>query len=294
LVSKVFGKSIVIKKFGKQIPVLVIRRNYGLKKRVETMFDRTTTTSVTNKKDDGIEQKKSQQLGKIDENPEETTENSLTPAIRFHLAKVYGLVMATVGVTSLGVLVGGALSVSMTTTLIAFLASLAGVIAIAFTDPRKSVLRQNLLMGVGFLSGVGITPLVLGSTLGAVFASLFLTTGVFAAFTLAALKAKKQSWLTIGGPLMSGLALVFLASVGSLIFPLVGITNPAFLSALYNINIYGGVVLFSLFIAYDTQRMIETFRQNPDDSSPDHVSPALNMFLNLISLFIRFLEIFRR
>jgi len=208
LVSKVFGKSIVIKKFGKQIPVLVIRRNYGLKKRVETLFDRTTTTGVTNKKDEGIE-KGSQKLGQIDENPEETTENSLTPAIRFHLAKVYGLVMATVGVTSLGVLVGGALSVSMTTTLIAFLASLAGVIAIAFTDPRKSVLRQNLLMGVGFLSGVGITPLVLGSTLGAVFASLFLTTGVFAAFTLAALKAKKQSWLTIGGPLMSGLALVF-------------------------------------------------------------------------------------
>jgi len=48
------------------------------------------------------------------------------------------------------------------------------------------------------------------------------------------------------------------------------------LQALYNINLYGGLAIFSLFISYDTQNMIESYKAGDDD----HISPALNMFLS--------------
>jgi FtsH-binding integral membrane protein len=56
------------------------------------------------------------------------------------------------------------------------------------------------------------------------------------------------------------------------------------------VNLYLGLGLFSVFVAYDTQRMIDKAAQGEED----HVSDALNMFLNLFNIFIRLLMIFGR
>jgi FtsH-binding integral membrane protein len=65
--------------------------------------------------------------------------------------------------------------------------------------------------------------------------------------------------------------------------------SPAVIKALYNVNLYLGLGIFSLFISFDTQQMIHDAREG----HKDHVSHAMNMFLNLINVFIRLLSIFR-
>jgi len=136
---------------------------------------------------------------------------------------------------------------------------------------------------------LSIAPLVAASAPGVVFAAALGTSAIFGGFSLAALKAKRSTFLKFGGPLLGGLFMLVGCSIASLLLPLVGVTSPAILGALFNVNLYGGLILFSIFISYDTQRMIEDYRAG----NRDHVSPALNMFLNIINIFIRLLSIFR-
>jgi len=231
------------------------------------------------------EQQEQQQQQRSD--MEQTTEDSITPEIRRHLSKVYGTLMAGLGIASVGTLVGIFVP---GLAIFGAIASLVGVIAIVFLDRSKVTLRQNLLMAVCGLVGISIAPLVAVSSPGVVFAAALGTSAIFGGFTLAALKAKRKSMLMLSGVLFGGLLVVFSCSIAGLVLPLMGVTNPALLSGLFNINLYGGLGLFSLFIAYDTQRTIESYREGDND----HVTPALNLFLDIINIFIRLLQIFGR
>jgi len=174
---------------------------------------------------------------------------------------------------------------------LAFFGLLSGIgatIWLVFVDKRKTALRQNIFLGVGALLGMGIGPLVAMSAPGVVFAAALGTSAIFAGFTIAALRAKRKSMLMLGGVLGGSLLMLIACAVASLVLPLVGVTSPAILGALHSINLYFGLGIFSLFIAYDTQRMIEDFKAG----DTDHVSPALSLFMNIINIFIRLLQIF--
>jgi len=216
---------------------------------------------------------------------EETTEQSLTPDIRRHLSKVYGTLVSGLGVataaTLVGLLVPGLAFVGM-------VGSLVAVIGLLFTDPSKQIRRRNLFYSVCGLMGMGIAPLLAVSSAGVIFAAALGTSAIFGGFSIAAMKARRKSMLMLGGVLGGGLLLVVVCSLAGLVLPLLGVTNPAILGALYNINLYLGLGVFSLFIAYDTQRMIEDYRAG----NTDHISPALNLFLNVINIFVRLLQIF--
>jgi len=221
-----------------------------------------------------------------EEDPNATTESAITPDVRMHLSKVYGLITGAIGASALGVLSAGFLGTAFG--MGCAVTTFATVLGICFTDAERVVLRQNLLLMTGYLVGGSIGGFILGSAPGVVFASLLGTASIVGGFSVAALKAKRRSMLYMGGFLLGGLFAVFGASLASIILPFMGVTNPLFLGALYNVNIYGGLGLFSLFIAYDTQSMIERFKAG----DTDHVSPALSMFLNIFQVFVRLLHIF--
>lgn len=63
----------------------------------------------------------------------------------------------------------------------------------------------------------------------------------------------------MGGPLAMGLGVVFAASLGSWFLP----PTTALGAGLYSMSIYGGLLLFSAFILYDTQRIIVQAEQYP-------------------------------
>jgi len=217
---------------------------------------------------------------------EETTESAITPAVRQHLSKVYGLLMAGCATSAAGAVIGGV--VGPVVVIPALILGIAAIIGLWYTNPERVTLRQNLFLGTTALLGALISPLLFASSPGVILAATVGTASIFGGFTLAALRAKRRAMLALQGFLFGGLILTFAAGISTLILPLLGVTSPAILGALYNVNLYLGLVVFSVFIAYDTQRMIESFHEGDQD----HVLPALNMFTNIFGVFVRLLRIF--
>ena len=72
-------------------------------------------------------------------------------------------------------------------------------------------------------------------------------------------------------------------------FMAVAISNLFIQSAmLFQLTMFGGLSLFSVFLAYDTQSMIERFRAG----DRDHLLGAMNIFLNIIQTFRMLLVVF--
>ena len=59
--------------------------------------------------------------------------------------------------------------------------------------------------------------------------------------------------------------------------------------ALYNIWLYGGLVLFGAFVIYDTQKIINNARLK---TYWDPINESLSIYLDALILFQRFLLIF--
>jgi FtsH-binding integral membrane protein len=232
-------------------------------------------------------ERKEERYREYDREPQdESQESAITPDVRRHLTKVYGTMMAGMGFAAAGAVAGG---LAPGLAMAGMIGSLVGVVALAFMDRSRVTLRQNIFLGVTALLGMGLGPLLAATAPGVIFAAGLGTSAIFGGFTLAALKAKQKAMLMMGGPLIGGLFLLLGVSLSSVLLPVFGVTSPAILGFLYNLNLYGGLGIFSLFIAYDTQNMIEQYKAGDDD----HVSPALNMFLNVFNIFVRLLQIFR-
>lgn len=108
-----------------------------------------------------------------------------------------------------------------------------------------------ILGAFGFFKGLAIGPLVnimLHVDPSVVITALLGTVTVFTCFSLSALTAKRASYLYLGGVLGSALTLLFY----------IGIANMFFRSIyMYNLQLYGGLLMFSGFVVFDTQVVIE-------------------------------------
>jgi len=215
-----------------------------------------------------------------------TTEETITPEISAHLNKVYGTMLAGVGACAVG---ATASMIVPPLAGIGFIGALISIFALMFTPREKISLRTSLFVGVTGLLGLSIGPLCAASSAAALFAASLGTAGIFGGFSFMALKAKSRSMLKFGGPLLGCLLALVLCSLGGMFLPMLGVTSPAILGALHSLNLYGGLALFSFYVSYDTQLMIENYRAGDND----HLTPALNMFLNVFNIFVRLLTIFR-
>lgn len=100
---------------------------------------------------------------------------------------------------------------------------------------------------------------------------------------LVAYNAPSKQFLDLGGPL--AVALGLLCGAG-----LISAFNPAS-ALLTNAYLYGGVGVFGLFVLYDTQKIIEDAKEK---AQFDPIRGALDIYLDAINLFIKFLEIYAR
>ena len=78
------------------------------------------------------------------------------------------------------------------------------------------------------------------------------TAGVVGGLTTVAVTAPSDKFLYMGGPLAMGLGVVFMASIGSAFLP----PTTALGAGMASISLYGGLVLFSGFMLYNTQKII--------------------------------------
>lgn len=71
--------------------------------------------------------------------------------------------------------------------------------------------------------------------------------------------APSEKFLNMGGPLAMGLGVVFVSSIGTAFLP----PTTALGAGLYSVALYGGLVLFGMFLLYDTQKIMKRAETHP-------------------------------
>jgi Bax inhibitor 1 len=199
-----------------------------------------------------------------------------------HLRLVYTALSATFLCAVLGATLGIAILPAISP-ILAFMASMAIIFAIHCDSDKENVpKRMALLSAFGFLEGVVLAPLVnmaIEVDPYIIITALICTCLIFGCFSLAALVAKRRSFLFLGGVLSSALTMLIVLSVMSVFVPAL---------KLIWLQIYGGLVLFSAFVVYDTQIIIERAAAG----SKDFAGHALTLFLDFANIFVRILRIY--
>jgi len=216
---------------------------------------------------------------------------ALTGGVQAHLQKVYATLTAGIGVAA------GASMVSMATGLASMLPPIVpGLLAIApmaylimgtnkYT--HSSEFRTALFVAFTSLSGMAIAPLLkvfLAINPTAIPLALFSTAGLFGVMTVLSMVAPRGAMLNWGVPLGGGMIMLMLLGLGGMFVP----ATSAWAPLLHNISLYGGLGLFTLYIAYDTQVMVAEYEMGQDD----HLRHAINLFINFQAIFTRLLMIF--
>ena len=213
------------------------------------------------------------------EQEERSTLDAMDAGQAAYLRKVYMYTGSTIGVASIGAFGGMLFPISP---IVPGLLSLVPLIGIMMTDPKKSGLRLGMLGAFGFLSGMSAGPMIAMSLhMDPLILPMALlgSCGIMGGATLASLFAKEGSLLKFGAPL-AGLTFALLGlSIVGIFFP-----HPI----LFNLNLYGGLVLFTAFTAYDTHMVLEDYKQG----NRDVLAHATNFFINFMAIFRRLLFIF--
>lgn len=126
------------------------------------------------------------------------------------------------------------------------------------------------------------------------------TAGLVAGLSATAMCAPSEKFLMMSGPLAMGLGVVFVANIGSFFFP----AHTALGAGLASIVVYGGLILFSAFLLYDTQRVIRKAELTPNSgyetyynqygqpmqvsgAGYDPINEQLSLYMDILNIFIR-------
>ena len=153
----------------------------------------------------------------------------------------------------------------------------------------NSGFRTSMFWSSIVMMGAGVSPMFAYLCAGQPWllpTSVLLTSGVCAGASLYAYMKPADSLLYLKGPLLGSLLGVIglqLAGLGASYF---GYGNGLLIMS-HNISLYGGLLIFTGFMAYDTHSAIQQYK----DGQPDHLSVAMNLFLNFKNLLIRIMQI---
>lgn len=86
-----------------------------------------------------------------------------------------------------------------------------------------------------------------------------------------------------------GFGAVFMASIGSAFLP----PTTALGAGLYSFSLYGGLVLFSGFMLYNTQKIVHRAEHHPyyGMQKYDPINNSMGIYMDTINIFIRIAQI---
>mmetsp|Transcript_70299 Transcript_70299/g.187306 ORF Transcript_70299/g.187306 Transcript_70299/m.187306 type:complete len:168 (-) Transcript_70299:73-576(-) len=147
--------------------------------------------------------------------------------------------------------------------------------------------RLAILHGTSLLMGCTMGPLI--STIAFFNPSVIITaalgtSAVFVCFSGAALFAKRRHYMYLGGILSSCISLLFTFRFLNFI------TMGSFSSGLYEVELFGGLLIFIGYVVFDTQMIIE----DASAGRKDFVRHALDLLLDFVAVFVRLLVILAR
>jgi len=162
--------------------------------------------------------------------------------------------------------------------LIPFVGLLLGMLFLSY-DTEKTNLKKRIpvLLAVGFCKGLAIGNLVevvLFVDSSILITATLSTSAIFLCFCGAALTAKRRSFFYLQGFISAAASVMLVSSLVSFFAPS---------SFNYNLQLYGGLILFCGYVILDTQMMIEKAVQG----SRDVAGHALELFLDFVSIFVK-------
>lgn len=203
---------------------------------------------------------------------------ALSESTKFTLSKVYASLALLTGFCALGSLgnifmgIGGKFS-----GLVSFICLLSFI----GTD-QKSQWRLPILSAFAFLNGLSLGPLIQMAVIldpSILITALFATFGIFVSFSLCALWSDKRQFLYLGGILGTTSLFIFICSL----LGLLGIAS----NFMFNVQLYVGLLVFCGYVIYDTQVIVYKIERG----NKDHLMHSLNLFTDLVAIFVRLLII---
>jgi len=211
----------------------------------------------------------------------------LSTTVRQHLSNVYTNLALMLSVSTVGAYVhltrmmpllqGGTLS---------GLATIGFALAFAFTQPTPSneSKRKAFLYGFAFAKGLSLGPLLdmaMWINPSYIVTALVGAAAIFGAFSVSAHMSGRRDMLYIGGILgtavstMGGMSLVNLF-LGS--------------RTLFSAELYLGLIVFSLYVVYDTQLIIA----KAELGSRDYLAHSMELYVDFVAIFVRILIILQK
>lgn len=199
-----------------------------------------------------------------------------------HLRLVYTSLSMTLLCAVFGATMGMTILPAMSP-ILAFIGSMVLICAIHCDPDKENAPRRiAILSAFGLLEGVVLAPLInmaIEVDPYIIITALLCTCLIFGCFSMAALVAKRRSFLFLGGILSSALTMLVVLGVVSIFLPAL---------KLVWLQIYGGLILFSAFVVYDTQIIIERAAAG----SKDFAGHALMLFLDFANIFVKILRLY--
>eukprot|EP01112_Ceratiomyxa_fruticulosa_P007838 TRINITY_DN203_c0_g2_i1.p1 TRINITY_DN203_c0_g2~~TRINITY_DN203_c0_g2_i1.p1 ORF type:complete len:244 (-),score=39.58 TRINITY_DN203_c0_g2_i1:324-1055(-) len=227
------------------------------------------------------------------ESLKQTNVSTFLPEVKRHVVRVYGSLALTTIFSVLGVAWSVlALSASRIAfaPLLGFIFALSCLLYISFSSEvtentvqstSDKITKLFVLLAFGFFEGVTISQLVHVTLMidpSLVVTAFIGTLVVFSSLSASALLAKRKSYLYLYGFLSSATLTLFYMGIANLFLRI---------EFLQNVQIYGGLLVFSGYVLFDTQVMIEKVHRG----SRDYVKHAAELFIDLVGLFVRILII---
>lgn len=211
--------------------------------------------------------------------------NDYTRQTQEHLFQVYLSLLLCVVAASCGAATSMYLQLDSNMSMLGVLGGMGMLMWINFDAKKEEVQRRmKLLCGFGFFQGMSVAPLIqLAAYVDpSLIVTAFLgTVAIFGCFTASAMIAKRRSYLYLGGILGSAVSLMFVLSLANIFFRSVNI---------YLVELYGGLLIFSGYVVFDTQLILE----KAEYGSKDVVGHAATLFVDFVAIFVRILIILLR
>lgn len=207
--------------------------------------------------------------------------STISGPVRYHLQRVYTTLACALLVSAVGVYMHMLLHIGGLITSLAFIATTMWLVSTPAT-PVNEGKRLALLTGAAFCEGASLGTLVeavLHFDPSIVAIAFLGSVAVFACFSGAALLSKRREYLFLAGILSSAVSTLLLLQFGSLFFG-----RSAFM---YNLELYGGLLLFVGYVLFDTQVIIE----RAERGDFDYIKHALDLFVDFAAIFVRILVI---
>ncbi|KAI1728268.1 inhibitor of apoptosis-promoting bax1 domain-containing protein [Ditylenchus destructor] len=217
--------------------------------------------------------------------------SALWPAyVRQRLQTTYGYLTGSLALTAAAGMAAARspmiMRLTSTGSLWAFLGSLALIVGtgtIARSIPYENTMAKHVAWAAhsGVLGAVLAPLCVLGGP--ALLRAAWYTAGLVAGLSATAICAPSEKFLNMAGPLAMGLGVVFVANIGSFFFP----PHTALGAGLASVVVYGGLILFSAFLLYDTQKIIRAAETTPQGGGFDPINAQMSLYMDIMNIFIR-------